>query len=141
MRHWLLLPRLRAGEDWTLLALRLATGAFLLYGVWDNITSQARMDEFVGFLHQHGFAAPAVMARLSVWAQFFIGVSFVFGVLVRWAGVLCTINFIVAVVTVHWNQDLRGWWPALALVVIGAHLATRGGGRFALDRWLGEERS
>src|SRR5687768_1587819 len=69
MRHWLLLPRLRAGEDWTLLALRLATGAFLLYGVWDNITSQARMDEFVGFLHQHGFAAPAVMARLSVWAQ------------------------------------------------------------------------
>lgn len=141
MRNWLLLHPLRSGEDLALLALRLATGAFLVYGVWDNITSSARMQEFVGFLTQNGFAAPAFMARLSVWAQFLVGVAFLLGALVRWAGVICTINFIVALGMVHWQQDLRGWWPALALAVIGALLATRGGGRFSIDRWLGDEQA
>src|SRR5687767_2598100 len=96
MRNLLLLSPLRGAEDVALLALRLATGAFLVYGVWDNIVSPARMQEFVGFLAQQGFFAPALMAPLSVWIQFFVGVAFVLGVLVRWAGVLCAVNFVVA---------------------------------------------
>lgn len=141
MRDLLLLPRLRAGEDIALLLLRAVTGAFLVHGVWDNITSSERMDEFVGFLAQHRFAYPEVMARLSVWTQFACGLGFVAGLLTRWSALLCVANFAVACVMVHWSQDFRGWWPALALLLIGLLLLARGGGRWSLDRGLLGDRS
>jgi putative oxidoreductase len=136
MRNFLLLPRLRAGEDLSLLLLRTVTGAFLVHGVWDNISSAGRMDEFVGFLAQNRFVYPELMARLSVWTQFACGLGMIAGLLTRWSGLLCVANFVVACVMVHWQQDFRGWWPALALVLIGVLLTTRGGGRFSADRVL-----
>lgn len=133
---WLQLSFLRAGDDLAFLLLRLLTGAFLVHGVWDNIASQDRMQEFVGFLRAHQFAYPELMAPLSVWAQFFCGLAFVFGALTRWAGVICAVNFAVACVMVHWQQDLRGWWPAAVLVAIGLVLATHGAGRYSVDEQL-----
>ena len=122
------------GEDAALLALRFAVGAFLIYGVWDNIIDAARMQEFVIFLRQSRFPAPEWMAPVSVWVQFFAGVSFVLGIFVRWGGLLCALNFLVALVMVDRFAGVRGAFPALCLMLIGVYLATRGGGRFAIDR-------
>jgi putative oxidoreductase len=60
----------------------------------------------------------------------------VIGLLTRWAGLLMTFNFIVAVVMVHWSQDFRGWWPAIVLVFISLHFALQGAGRYSVDAWL-----
>ena len=124
-------------EPLTLLLLRLLTGAFLIYGTWDNITSAARMAEFVGFLRASGFPSPELMAPLSVWVQFGCGVAFVLGLLTRPAGLVCAANFTVAVAMVHWNQTFREWWPAIVLVALGLHFAARGGGRWSLDAVVG----
>ncbi|MES2900302.1 MAG: DoxX family protein [Pseudomonadota bacterium] len=124
---------LRVGDDLAFLFLRLLTGAFLIHGVWDNIESAARMQEFVGFLRANKFIYPELMAPLSVWAQFFCGLAFVFGFLTRWAGLICAFNFVVACLMVHWQQDLRGWWPAAVLVAIGLLMASHGPGRYSLD--------
>lgn len=139
-RAWIDLSFLRAGDDLAFLALRLLTGAFLIHGVWDNIESAKRMEEFVGFLRANKFIYPELMAPLSVWAQFFCGLAFLAGALTRWAGVICAFNFVVACVMVHWHQDLRGWWPAAVLVAIGVLMATHGGGRFSVDERLGLNR-
>lgn len=133
---WMTLPRLAAGTDLTLLLMRLVTGAFLIHGVWDNIESAERMDEFVRFLRRFKFALPEWMAQVSVWTQFAAGVGFVLGLATRWAGLLCIANFVVACLMVHFTQDFRGWWPALALVLIGAVLATAGAGRWSVDALL-----
>ena len=130
---WWQLPALAVAEDTTLLVLRVLTGAFLIHGTWDNITSPERMTEFVAFLTQFDFAAPELMAPISVWAQFVCGLLLAAGLLTRWAGLVVCFNFVVAVVMVHWAEDFRGWWPALVLVALGLHFAARGGGRFALD--------
>ena len=139
-KSWLSPRGLAQFDEAAWLFLRVLTGAFLIYGVWDNITSVARMQEFVSFLKAHHFVYPEIMARLSVWAQFFCGVAFVLGLLTRWAGLVCAINFIVGCAMVHWQQDFRAWWPATVLVAIGALMATRGSGKFGLDRWLLEDR-
>ena len=78
--HPLLLGALGRFEDGALLLMRLVTGAFLVWGVQDNLVSAERMHEFEQFLAKFGFAAPAFMARLSVWAQFLVGVAPVPGV-------------------------------------------------------------
>ena len=137
----LLLTPLSRWSDLTLLGLRLVTGVFLVYGVWDNITSAEHLTEFVQFLDQFGFPSPHMMAPLSVWVQFACGVALILGLLTRWAGLLLVANFVVAVVMVHWNEDLRGWWPALVLVFLGAHFAAAGSGRYGLDAVLGDRRS
>lgn len=127
---------LKRYSDLSLLLLRVLTGAFLIHGTQDNILSDARMHEFVQFLAKRGFVWPELMAPLSVYAQFICGVLLVLGLLTRWAGLLMTFNFIVAVVMVHWSQDFRGWWPAIVLVFISLHFALHGAGRYSLDAWL-----
>ena len=125
--------------DLSLLALRVLTGAFLIYGTQDNILSGAQMQEFVRFLAKHGFVWPELMAPLSVYAQFICGVLLVLGLLTRWAGLLMTFNFVVAVLMVHWTQDFRGWWPAIVLVFISLHFALQGAGRYSIDAWLARD--
>ena len=123
-----------AGSDLALLAARLVVGAFLIWGVWDNVTSAARMAEFVGFLRAHDFPMPGAMARLSVYAQLAVGICFVLGIATRLAGIVCAINFVVALVMVDLALGVRGAFPAAALVLFGLIFATIGGGKFALDR-------
>lgn len=134
-RNWLLLEPAARGEDAALLFLRLATGVFLIDGVWDNIASDARMREFVEFMRASHFPAPELLAPFSVWTQFLAGVLLLPGLLVRWAGAIIAVTFVVALWMVHWEQPLRLWWPALALVAIGFVLLTRGGGRWSVDAW------
>lgn len=131
------LSPLAAGTDLAFLVLRLATGAFLVWGVWDNIVSAEHMAIFVGFLRQHGFLWPEVMAPFDVWLQFAVGVAFILGFATRWAGLLCAVNFVVAIAMVDHLQGWRGSFGSQCLVVIGLVLATHGPGRFAADRLLG----
>lgn len=132
----LLLPALGRHADVGLLILRVGIGAFLIHGVWDNIVSAERMREFVAFLAKFQFPAPEFMARLSVWAQFLIGLGFIAGFLTRWAGILCAINFAVAIWMVDRFAGVRGAFPALCLLLIGLYLALRGSGRYGVDALL-----
>lgn len=136
MKRLLFLPDLARFGDAALLLLRLMVGAFLIYGVWDNIVSAERMAEFVGFLTKFGFAYPEFMAPLSVWAQFLCGAAFILGLFTRWAGVICAFNFIVAIAMVDYHGGVRGSFPAACLVLIGLYLATHGPGRLSIDARL-----
>ena len=129
----LLLPSLARLSDLTLLGLRALTGAFLMHETWDNVSSRARMGEFVQFLDQFGFPVPWLMAPLSVAVQFGCGALLILGLLTRMAGLLVAANFVVAVAMVHFAEPFRGWWPALVLVFLGLHFAAAGSGKFGLD--------
>jgi len=116
-----------------LFLLRLITGAFLVHQSQDNVFSAARMDEFVKFLTQFNFVYPELMAPLSVYAQFAAGIAFILGLFTRWFGLITSINFIVAVWMVHWNDPVPGIWPAAILVFLGLYFGLRGSGRYGLD--------
>ena len=129
----LALASLSRWSDLTLFGLRALTGAFLMHETWDNVTSRARMNEFVQFLDQFGFPVPWLLAPLSVAVQFECGALLVLGLLTRVAGLLVAANFVVAVAMVHFNQPFRDWWPAIVLVFLGLHFAAAGSGTFGLD--------
>ena len=136
LKRLVFLDDLRGAGDFALLVFRVAVGAFLIWGVWDNIESAERMAEFEGFLQKRGFMHPELMAPLSVWAQFACGVAFIAGFLTRWAGLVCAFNFVVAIVMVDAAGGIRGAFPAAMLVLFGLYMATYGAGRFSLDRLL-----
>lgn len=140
MPAWIFLPALQRYADCSLLLMRIAIGMFLIWGVMDNIVSAERMQEFVAFLTKFGFPAPAFMARLSVWVQLLIGLSFVTGLFTRWAGILCVINFAIAIAMVDRFAGPRGSFGSLCLIVIGLYLATHGPGRFSVDAALDRKR-
>src|SRR5688572_11529274 len=100
MRKYLFLSQAQPFSDFALLLLRIFVGLFLIWGVWDNVSSPERMQEFVAFLEKHRFASPRILAPLSVYVQLAIGVAFVLGLVTRWAGILCVITFVVAIVMV-----------------------------------------
>lgn len=136
LRRLVFLRDLRIASDWALLLLRIFVGAFLMWGVWDNITSDERMVEFERFLDRHGFIFPGMMAPLSVWSQFACGIAFVLGLFTRCAGLICAFNFIVAVAMVDGAGGLRSAFPAAMLLLVGLYLATYGAGRLGLDTLL-----
>jgi putative oxidoreductase len=128
-------------SDEAVLLLRLLVGVFLILGVWDNITSVERMTEFEVFLRRFGAPWPAVAAPLSVWAQFFCGLAFVFGVLTRPAGLVCAFNFFVAWVLVGRVQTFREGFDILLLILLGLLFATYGSGRWGVDTLLAQRDS
>jgi putative oxidoreductase len=134
-------PGLSRLADAALLLLRLYLGGFLIWGVWDNIVSPERMAEFAGFLTAIGSPLPDVAAPVSVWAQFLIGVLLIPGFLTRWAGLLLSLNFLVAVALIGTTQGLfadvtRELFGPMMCVLVGLILATHGPGRFSLDARL-----
>ncbi len=137
MRSNLFLNSAQRFGDFALLLLRMFVGLFLIWGVWDNITSAERMREFAEFLAKHRFAQPALLAQLSAWAQLAVGMAFITGLLTRWAGIICVVNFLVAIVMVDRLGGMRGVFPSGCLVVVGLYLATYGAGRFSLDEVVG----
>ena len=126
--------RLTTLQPAAMLAMRLYVGGFLIVGVWDNITSTARMAEFEAFLAGLNCPLPAVAAPVSVWVQFAIGLALIPGVLTRWAGLLLSLNFVAAVVLL-WGggADTRGLFPPAILIFVGLVLAAHGAGRWSLD--------
>lgn len=136
MRKAVFLNSAQRYGDFALLMLRVFVGFFLVWGVWDNITSAERMSEFVKFLAAHEFPNPGILAPVSVWAQFMIGIAFVLGLFTRWAGILCIVNFAVAIAMVDRDGGMRGIFPSGCLVAIGLYLATHGAGRFSMDAVL-----
>ncbi|HET7812664.1 MAG TPA: DoxX family protein [Steroidobacteraceae bacterium] len=136
MRKLVFLGSAQKLGDLALLLMRLFVGLFLVWSVWDNVTSRERMDEFIHFLATHGFPAPRLLAPLSVYLQLAIGAAFVLGLFTRWAGVLCAIHFGIAIVMVDHHGGMRGIFPSGCLVVIGLYLATYGAGRFSVDAAL-----
>ena len=133
LKQLLFLPGNARHSDLGLLALRCATGAFLIYQSHDNIFSAARMDEFVKFLTQFKFVYPELMAPLSVYAQFAAGIAFILGLFTRWFGLITAFNFIVAVWMVHWKDPVPGIWPAAILIFLGLYFGLRGSGRYGID--------
>ncbi len=138
MKNWIGLDALKRGEDAAFMLLRLYLGGFLIWGVWDNITSVERMDEFQGFLTALNTPMPALAAPLSVWAQMLIGVLLIPGLLTRWAGLLLSVNFLVAVALIAPTQGIfpdiaRELFGPMMCVLAGLVLATHGAGAWSAD--------
>jgi putative oxidoreductase len=138
MRKFLFLNFAQRFGDFALLLLRVFVGAFLIWGVWDNVTDAREMAKFAGFLEHHGFTQPKLLAQVSVYVQLLVGIGFILGLFTRWAGILCIINFVVAIVMVDrfLPEGPRAIFPSGCLVAIGLYLATYGAGRFSMDAAL-----
>ena len=136
MRSFMFLSTAQRFSDLALLLLRLFVGLFLIWGVMDSVGSSESMTGFVGFLGNHGFPIPRLLAMVSVYIQLAIGVCFVLGLFTRWAGLFCVVHFLVAIVMVDRHGGMRGIFPSGCLVFIGLFLATYGAGRLSIDAAL-----
>jgi len=134
MRKLLFLASAQPLGDAALLLLRVFIGVFLVWGVWDSITTSEKLAEYVTFLRDHGFPAPQVLAPVSVYLQLAIGLAFILGICTRWAGILCAVHFAIAIVTVDHHGGMRGIFPSGCLILIGLYLATHGAGRYSIDQ-------
>ena len=136
MRKLVFLGSAQKFGDFVLLLMRVFVGLFLVWNVWDNVTSHEQMAAFADFLGKHGFPSPRLLAPLSVYLQLAIGVAFVLGLFTRWAGLLCAIHFAVAIAMVDHHGGMRGIFPSGCLAIIGLYMATYGAGRFSIDAAL-----
>lgn len=123
--------------DITMFCFRAVVGSFLIWGVWDNIVDPARMADFMQFLRANGFVVPEILARISVWAQFGCGLAFILGLAARMFGLLCAVNFLVALVMVDAQGGVRSAFPSTMLILFGLHIAASGAGMLSLDKRIG----
>jgi putative oxidoreductase len=136
MRKLLFLNSAQRFADFALLLLRVFVGIFLLWNVWDHVTSTERMHEFVEFLRKYHFPSPEILGPFSAYLQLAIGAGFIAGLFTRWAGIFCALNFAIAIAMVDRFEGMRGVFPSGCLVFIGLYLATYGAGRLSVDAAL-----
>jgi len=120
-------------KDIGVLLLRLFVGVRLIYGVIDNVTSWEHMIKFRDFLQQFNFPIPLVAAIVSVYAQLLAGVMFILGWKIRFVAILMIINFLIAILMVHWGEKLEPMTPALAILFISILFFFQGAGKYSLD--------
>jgi putative oxidoreductase len=121
-------------KDIGVLLLRLFVGVRLIYGVIDNVTSWEHMIKFRDFLQQFNFPIPLVAAIVSVYAQLLAGVMFILGWKIRFAAILMIINFLIAILMVHWGEKLEPMTPALAILFISILFFFQGAGKYSLEQ-------
>lgn len=121
-------------KDVGVFLLRLFIGGRLLYGVVDNIFDWNRMSEFRDFLQLFHFPIPLVSAFISVYAQAIAGILIVIGWKIRWAAFVMIVNFIVALLMVHWGQTVEQMTPALAMLFGNVLFLFTGSGKHSVDR-------
>ena len=136
MLDFLLLTPLRRYSGAGILLMRTVVGVFLLFGIWDVLTSEARLHAYAAYLGRFHFPLPYLMGRLSVYAQAFIGVGFIAGLCVRWAGIFCAAHFAVTLGMIERFAGMQNAFPAACLMAIGVFFALHGAGRFGLDTFL-----
>ena len=129
------LDRLDPYRGFAPLAIRVFLGVFLLYMAQDNVFSAARMTEFERFLAANHVPAPALAARVSVYAQLVCGALVLVGVFTRWAALVMIVNFMVAIVGVHLKLPFRTFLEPCAMLACAVALFLGGPGRLAIDTW------
>jgi putative oxidoreductase len=134
MRKFLFLGSAQRFGDAALLLMRLFVGLFLIWSIWDPLSSSEQMGQYADFLRKQGSPVPGLLAPVSVYLQLGVGVAFMLGACTRWAGILCAIHFVMAIVMVEYQGGMRGIFPSGCLIVIGLFLATHGAGRFSVDQ-------
>ncbi len=129
---------LDANKQVGILLLRIFIGCRLLYGVIDNILSWERMIEFSNFLDANNFPFPIISAVTSVYVQFFGAIFILVGFKLRFASFLLSINFIVALIFVHFraNDTIEGMTPALAMLFGCLALLFTGTDKISLEHYF-----
>ncbi|WP_309644697.1 DoxX family protein [Phenylobacterium sp.] len=133
LRRLLTLTPLHPGSDVILLLVRLLVGGFLLFSAAPYGLEGAKLAEFAAFMGKYGFAAPHLMAPLSVWAMLLASLALIAGFGTGWAGLVVAFNFVVAIAMVDRLQGITGSFPSACLIAMGLLLAAVGPGRYALD--------
>ncbi|WP_332767331.1 DoxX family protein [Phenylobacterium sp.] len=135
-RRLLTLTPLRGGRDLVLLLIRLLVAGFLIVSAAPYGFQAGKLAEFASFMAKHGFAAPQLLAPLSIWAMLLAGLALIAGLATAWAGLVVAFNFVVAIAMVDRFQGIDGSFPSASLVAMGLLLAAVGPGRYALDAGL-----
>jgi uncharacterized membrane protein YphA (DoxX/SURF4 family) len=127
-------------RHWGVLFIRLAFGAWLVYGTQDNVFDRERMIEFQQFIARNGFPWPVAGAYLSAYAQFICGFLYIAGAALRPAAAVTAINFLFAIGIAHRNTFLQNGWPALGMLVVALFLLFNGAGPLSVDAALARRR-
>lgn len=84
---------------------------------------------FSDFLQKNNFPLPLVSAVISVYVQLIAGILILIGWKIRWAALLMIINFLVAIIMVHWRQSFEEMTSPLAILFINIFFFLNGAGR------------
>ena len=123
-------------KDYGAIFLRLIIGWRLIDGTQDNVFNWERMLEFKVFLEQHNFAFPLAAAVVSVYAQFICGISYILGLFIRPAAIVMILNFMVALLMVHWGTTFFDSFQALMMLFGSFFFLFNGAGKLSLDERL-----
>ena len=120
-------------RDIGVLLLRLFIGIRLIYGVIDNVFSWKHMLQFRDFLQQFNFPVPIASAVVSVYAQLVAGIMIVLGWKIRIAAIFMIINFLVAIIMVHWGESFEAMTPPLAIIFSCFVFLFRGADKYSVS--------
>jgi len=143
---------IRTDDDAAMLVLRVMLGIVFYFHGMQKLTTMYGGYGFTGTLEffTTKLGIPAFFAFLAIMAEGLGWAGLIAGFLTRIAALGITVNMIVAVYMLHWqngifmnwfgNQKGEGFEYHLLVIAIGIGLMIKGGGKWSLDRALAEKK-
>ena len=143
---------IRTDDDAAMLVLRVMLGIVFYFHGMQKLTTMYGGYGFTGTLEffTTKLGIPAFFAFLAIMAEGLGWAGLIAGFLTRIAALGITVNMIVAVYMLHWqngifmnwfgNQKGEGFEYHLLVIAIGIALMIKGGGKWSLDRALAEKK-
>jgi len=136
---------IQTDNDVVSLILRIMLGVvFVPHGLQKIMGFGGTMDFFTATL-----GIPAIFAFLAIMAEFLGSWGLITGLLTRVAAFGITVNMIVAVYMLHWQNGFYMNWSGkqpgegfeyhLLVIAIGIALVIRGGGKWSIDRVIADK--
>jgi putative oxidoreductase len=122
-----------ARKEYGVIFLRLVIGWRLIAGVLPYVVQSKPISEVSSFFTALHLPVPMLSAWLSVYAQFFCGVLYIIGLWVRPAAIVMIINFVVAIVAAHLQDEIEKSFAAWVILAASILFLFNGAGKLSLD--------
>ena len=117
--------------------LRLVIGWRLIAGSWVYAFYNKPIAEVETYFSELHLPFPLLGAWLSVYAQFICGILFIPGCWTRAAAIVMIINFAVAILAAHLNENIQQSFQAWILLAASLFFLFHGPGKLSIDERKG----
>jgi putative oxidoreductase len=123
-------------KPYSTIFIRAAFGFHLIQYTYEDVFGLTAGSNNSEWLAGMGIPFPYLMSWIYILAEFIGGISIIIGYKTRWFSIPLIINFIVAILLVHFGKLYKESFEAIQMLAVSFFFLFNGSGKLSIDNYL-----